>query len=90
MLETLRAILESASFFGLFRLLSTCSTTDVVFIFLCSKPLFVLAAIGIGLRGHLADGGSLGLPDYYDQPDRLPGPFPPADGDHDQTTHEGR
>ena len=73
MLEFIRSILETASFFGLFRLLSTCTSTDIVFIFLCSKPIFVLAAIGAGIRAHLQDGGDLQLPDYYRQPPRLPG-----------------
>ena len=88
MIETLRAILESASFFGLFRLLSACSTTDVVFIFLCSKPIFVLAAIATGVRAHLDGGGRLELPTYYDQPARLPG-RPPSDDDSDATKSQG-
>lgn len=53
MLESIGAILEGASFFGLFRLLSALSATEIVFVFLCSKPIFILAAFLAGARAHL-------------------------------------
>ena len=53
MIEAIGALLEGASFFGLFRLLSSLSTTEIVFIFLCSKPIFIFVAFLTGARAHL-------------------------------------
>lgn len=63
MIEWARSLLETASLFGVFRLLSSMSATDIVFVFLCSKPLFVFLAVASGIRAHLADGGTVVLPD---------------------------
>lgn len=62
-METITALLEAASLFGVFRTLAECTATEVVFIFLCSKPIFVVAAAVAGVRGHLDDGGAVMLPD---------------------------
>ena len=52
MIEWLGVLFEGASFFGLVRLFSALSTTEIVFVFLCSKPIFILAAFIAGWRAH--------------------------------------
>jgi len=52
MIEALTSILEGSSYFGLVRLVSQLSTTQVVFVFLCSKPIFIVAAFLAGFRAR--------------------------------------
>ena len=44
MLDSIIAFLEASSFLAVFRQLSSMSTTDVVVVFLVSKPVFIAAA----------------------------------------------
>ncbi len=53
MIAWIQTLLESASLFGLARLFSTLSTTDITVVFLASKPVFVLAAMLAGTRAKL-------------------------------------
>lgn len=45
MLESIWTFLESASFFAVFQQISAMSVTDVVTLFLVSKPLFIVSAL---------------------------------------------
>ena len=45
MLESIMTFLESASFLAVFNQISAMSITEVVTIFLVSKPLFIVAAL---------------------------------------------
>jgi hypothetical protein len=49
----LYTLLEHASLMGVFQLFSTLSTTDIVVVFLASKPVFVLSAMFTGAHAKL-------------------------------------
>lgn len=46
-------ILESLSLVGVYQFLAEATTTDVVLLFLCSKPLFLLGCVGAALGGRI-------------------------------------
>lgn len=52
-MEWLPHILQSLSLFGIFRFLAEATTTDVVLLFLCSKPIFLIGCVGAALRGRI-------------------------------------
>lgn len=50
-MEGLYTISQAAFAAGLIEWLSAFALTDVVFIFLCSKPVFIFAALVVGIVG---------------------------------------
>lgn len=52
MLEAIQALLTTTSFFQVIQQLMLVSPTDLVMIYLLSKPVFVIAAVGAVISGR--------------------------------------
>ena len=52
MLELLETLLTTTSFFNIFSSLAEWTVTDMMVLFLLSKPLFMIIALGAVFSGH--------------------------------------
>lgn len=61
------------SYFGVAQLFSAASTTDVVMVFLASKPVFLVAAAGAAAHAYYKRDRRPALPDADADPRRIDG-----------------
>ena len=56
-MEILQTVHDHLPLVGMVEWVGAATVTDVVFVFLCSKPVFVLAALLVGLRAYRSSDG---------------------------------
>ena len=76
MIELVETLFATASLWRIIDLLAEMTVTDVMVVFLLSKPLFVAAAFGAMFAGHRAGGDH-----YLHRVDRSASPIAPLSAD---------